>query len=110
MSRETKVCATPQCPNLTTGTYCPGCQQAHTRKHNLRTNARYSNPEHRDFKRKVLERDGHRCRYCGSTENVQAAHLKPLWDGGTYDPDNGVAACDFHNKELDRRYREEHSR
>ena len=41
----------------------------------------------------VLERDGHACRYCGSTEDVTVDHLFPQSRGGTHEEWNLVAAC-----------------
>jgi 5-methylcytosine-specific restriction enzyme A len=45
----------------------------------------------------VLERDGHRCYYCGAAANT-VDHLVPFGRGGArLDPANLVAACRFHN-------------
>lgn len=41
----------------------------------------------------ILQRDGHRCRYCGNPAN-QVDHVIPLCDGGPLlDARNLVAAC-----------------
>lgn len=44
----------------------------------------------------VLERDNHRCVYCGSTPNearIVVDHVVPVSDGGSDEMDNLVAAC-----------------
>jgi 5-methylcytosine-specific restriction endonuclease McrA len=53
-------------------------------------------PVSRRTRFKVLERDGHRCRYCGRTASeiaLDVDHVKPVREGGTDDMDNLVAAC-----------------
>lgn len=42
----------------------------------------------------VKARDGHRCRRCGSTEQLEAHHIVPLEDGGDpYALDNLELLC-----------------
>ena len=44
----------------------------------------------------VLERDGHRCQYCGAPApevRLVVDHIIPLVDGGTHDLDNLITAC-----------------
>lgn len=41
----------------------------------------------------VMARDGNRCVYCGSEENLVLDHLIPLLKGGDNEPCNLVAAC-----------------
>lgn len=41
----------------------------------------------------VFERDGHKCVYCGSTENLAADHVVPLIQGGSSELDNLATAC-----------------
>jgi hypothetical protein len=48
---------------------------------------------HRRFSQAVKKRDGYRCRRCGSTERLVAHHVKPLQEGGTHDPSNGITLC-----------------
>lgn len=113
MSRETRVCATPGCPILTTRTHCPEHERAHTRKHNLRANQRYGTPEYKRNRQAALERDGHRCRVCRTTVNVQAHHVVPIEiaEASGWTPqqihalENLVSLCDRHNKEADARAR-----
>lgn len=67
------------------------------------SNQRYSNPQHKTFRQQVLKNAGHRCQYvehgkrCTETK-VQAHHIKPIRDGGTYDPWNGLALCQKHHE------------
>jgi len=47
-------------------------------------------------RRKVYERDGHMCRYCGTPVTAYTAtldHLTPVAAGGTNGIDNLVTAC-----------------
>ena len=50
-----------------------------------------------DFKKLVFERDGHACRRCLSTSNLDAHHIyeRRLWDDGGYYLLNGVALCEI---------------
>ena len=48
---------------------------------------------YRQYSGMVLDRDGNRCVYCGSEENLVIDHLVPLLKGGDNEPDNLVAAC-----------------
>lgn len=41
----------------------------------------------------IFERDGHRCQYCGSSEQLECDHIKPLSKGGNNDPSNLITAC-----------------
>jgi 5-methylcytosine-specific restriction endonuclease McrA len=83
--------------------------QAATRRHNLRANHRYGSPVYKVNRVKALERDGHRCRVCRSTENVQAHHRTPIWlaerygwtEQETHAVANLITLCDKHNKEAD---------
>lgn len=45
----------------------------------------------------VYARDGHRCVYCLSTENLCLDHLVPIVRGGDHDITNLVTACKRHN-------------
>lgn len=53
-------------------------------------------PASRRTRFKVLERDGHRCRYCGRTADevaIDVDHVVPIREGGSDDLENLVAAC-----------------
>ena len=41
----------------------------------------------------IKERDGHRCVYCGSNENLTIDHVRPRSMGGGTTADNCVTAC-----------------
>lgn len=54
-------------------------------------------------KEQVLERDGHACVWCGSTEWLEVDHIVRYADGGTHDLDNLRTLChDCHAKRGDR--------
>jgi 5-methylcytosine-specific restriction endonuclease McrA len=42
---------------------------------------------------RVFERDGHRCTYCGSTEQLECDHIIPVAKGGSHDDNNLTTAC-----------------
>lgn len=51
-----------------------------------------------NVKREAKERDGHRCRKCGSTHRLEVDHLTPVTQGGSNDLDNAMTLChDCHN-------------
>jgi 5-methylcytosine-specific restriction endonuclease McrA len=46
------------------------------------------------FRQRILQRDGHACTQCGSTNQLHVHHLVALNAGGQeYDPDNCVSVC-----------------
>lgn len=61
------------------------------------SNSRTSTPEHRAFRRAVLERDDYTCQRCGHHDptgrTVQADHIENVANGGATDPDNGQTLC-----------------
>lgn len=79
---------------------CPEHQQTFDRARQRRRDAVRGSPSTRgygsDWQRlrlAVLERDGHRCHWCGKPA-TQADHLVPLARGGArLDPENVVASC-----------------
>ena len=47
-----------------------------------------------DIRRKILDRDGHKCTVCGSTEHLEASHTDHNRDNPLYnDPSNGKTLC-----------------
>lgn len=45
------------------------------------------------MRREMLERDGHQCRYCDSTEDLTADHIIPVSRGGPTTIENLATAC-----------------
>ena len=52
-----------------------------------------SSDARRMFRENIKARDGHKCVYCGSTENLTVDHVRPKSKGGTDTADNLVTAC-----------------
>jgi 5-methylcytosine-specific restriction endonuclease McrA len=50
--------------------------------------------EGRDFREKVLWRDGYQCQHCGSSDRLQAHHIHHKAHGGTNTPHNGITLCE----------------
>src|SRR5687768_12132585 len=51
-------------------------------------------PEHRAWRKQVLERSGYQCVDCGRSDKLIADHIVERRDGGApYDPANGAARC-----------------
>lgn len=50
-----------------------------------------ASPEWRKFRLTILERDGHRCCNCGSTERLEVDHIDRL--GAQLDPSNCRTLC-----------------
>lgn len=55
--------------------------------------ARLPEKEWWPLRARVLERDGHACRYCGDREKLCVDHVVPLSRGGTNHQVNLVACC-----------------
>ena len=57
------------------------------------------------LRRKVLERDKHRCQECGGVGKFEVHHVKPLSEGGNNDVGNLTTLCrtchiNAHKREL----------
>jgi 5-methylcytosine-specific restriction endonuclease McrA len=65
------------------------------RPHDLLYNmeALRSSEAKRLFKKQIIERDGCRCVYCGSSEHLTIDHVRPKALGGETVASNLVAAC-----------------
>jgi hypothetical protein len=59
-----------------------------------------SDYEGRDFREKVLWRDGYQCQRCGSSDRLQAHHIQHKAHGGTNTPHNGITLCETCHKAL----------
>lgn len=42
----------------------------------------------------ILDRDGHKCFFCGATTNLHVHHMTPRSKGGTDDPENLLVVCE----------------
>ena len=49
--------------------------------------------EGKNFREKVLKRDGYTCQICGSKKNLEAHHIVPRSKGGTNLVENGITLC-----------------
>lgn len=76
---------------------CPRCKKE--------TDAHYTSPLYRRNRKLCFERDGYRCRRCGTSKNLTAHHKIPVRAGGTHDLDNLETMCDADNKRADAEYR-----
>lgn len=54
------------------------------------------------IRRRVLERDQHRCQIsgCRHTLDVDVHHIVPIADGGSHDPDYLVSICSAHHRSI----------
>ena len=52
----------------------------------------------KNIRKQVFERDPHKCKQCGSTDNLVIDHLIPLARGGTNDLDNLQILCKSCNR------------
>jgi 5-methylcytosine-specific restriction endonuclease McrA len=50
--------------------------------------------EGRNFREKVLWRDGYQCQRCGNSDRLQAHHIHHKAHGGTNTPHNGITLCE----------------
>lgn len=95
MARAPKVCAHPGCTNLTTTGRCT----QHPRPHGWgRGNPRTSTPQHRAWRRQVLDRAGWWCQIqypgiCVGHATIADHIVATAFGGPEYDLDNGQAAC-----------------
>lgn len=62
----------------------------------------------RAWRRRVLRRDGHRCRKCGASDYLEAHHIKGFREFPElrFDVDNGITHCRACHKEEERLKRE----
>lgn len=58
-----------------------------------RQQAKAADKAWRIMRRLVLERDGYRCRACGSKDQIDVHHVKLRSAGGEDEPKNLIAAC-----------------
>lgn len=75
---------------VSSGSYCPGHAP---RRANRQTPGRGGGWQAAKFRSEVLRFAGYVCQRCGADGALQAHHVRPLVEGGTNDPANGVALC-----------------
>lgn len=63
----------------------------------------------KSWKKRIYERDGYKCKYCGSTNNLTIDHIIPLAKGGTNEPDNLRVMCRTCNCRKGRGYEQDYS-
>jgi 5-methylcytosine-specific restriction protein A len=96
-----RSCAVPGCPQLTREPRC----DAHRRtafQHATTRHERGYGWQWEQLRRRILERDSWRCRYCGCVlerglvfldASATVDHVKPKAEGGTDEESNLVACC-----------------
>jgi 5-methylcytosine-specific restriction endonuclease McrA len=85
-----KVCITPRCGQLTTGSRCPRCQSVKDRTRNQASY--YQTPAWRALAQACVERDGN-CLVCSSTTRMTANHIIGRADDGPDDVENLMTMC-----------------
>lgn len=77
------------CGKLTPHAHCP----AHRHEHRSPSSRETGTRQWQTIRRRILERDGHACTYCGQPAD-QVDHVKPVSKGGSSSTDQQlVAAC-----------------
>lgn len=56
-----------------------------------------------NFKTAQKLRDGKCCIQCGTTENINIHHIKPITKGGTHELNNLMFLCFKHHMEIEKR-------
>jgi len=59
---------------------------------------------YRELHRHVLERDGWRCQFCGSMQNLQVHHLKFRSQSGDDEEQNLITLCADCHEQMHRSY------
>lgn len=57
-------------------------------------------PSHVTWSRQVKEKAGFVCQYCGTTDNLESHHIKPVYayPNLQFDISNGVCLCRYHHR------------
>lgn len=62
----------------------------------------YSDPQYKDWRKKIYQRDNHRCQWpnCVSRSKINAHHIKKWSDypGLRFNINNGITLCSYHHK------------
>jgi 5-methylcytosine-specific restriction endonuclease McrA len=73
---------------------CPECQRERDRRRYSTARKARSSSAWQQVREKAKRRDGHRCRQCGSSENLEAHHVRGLAEGGSaFTLDNVITLC-----------------
>jgi 5-methylcytosine-specific restriction endonuclease McrA len=81
------------------GQRCPVKQRERDR---LRGPTIYHTRRWKEARAKVLARDGHCCRECGTSQELAVHHVEPVSEGGAFwDLDNLVTLCITHHNQAD---------
>ena len=87
----------PTCGRIAAQPYCPEHAPAPKGRRDLN--------QHKRWARRIIHRDGGRCRVCGSTEDVRACHIQPfasfLNPADAWALDNGITLCGTHDRATD---------
>ena len=97
MSRASRVCLEPGCPELVEkGSRC--------KEHTTHRPGRGSTYKWRKVRDRILRRDGYRCTYidgdgnrCQARDRLHVDHVIPVSAGGTDTPTNLRVLCEWHN-------------
>jgi 5-methylcytosine-specific restriction endonuclease McrA len=96
--RGRRVCICPYCKINCKGVgSSPDTELKHWRQIEIKEPVQLRYPIPKKVRAEVMERDGYKCVYCGSTKNLQIDHVIPVTDGGTNDTDNLRVLCKKHN-------------
>ncbi len=99
VTKQCEVCGKtitrPKSQSIYEHFYCSmRCQGMAKRKHRGQSQGRRS-PEDLAWKREILKRGNYKCAMCGSTERLEAHHIKPIKDFPDlrHELENGMCVC-----------------
>lgn len=99
-----------RCGIPTSASYCRRCDPDRGRR---RVTPGRTTKAQAKFRAAVLQAAGHRCQHideygvrCEATTNLEAHHLIPLLESGSFDPRHGRALCSAHHHEAEQRLRD----
>lgn len=82
------------CRRLTEGSYCRAHRPVKPPSPSSRA---WRKPGAAALRQRVLDRDGRRCTFCGTTKGLEVHHIVPVAKGGTNDPSNLITVCRAHH-------------
>ena len=89
-----------RCGALSPGSYCP---EHEPKAHKVRPSQSSLNRPSPALRRRIKQRDGNRCRVCGSTESLRVHHVRGVAGGGSHGERNLVTLCDTCHRTMHRR-------